>query len=134
MRKGWSWACHRLPGPVPGKIPCWVPSKTTSPLPSPWLGLLRLRGGKPRSFRHVIIVRFPNPLAPDIQIHVSWGTRLCYHCRCYVTQYALIHTYSSLMSLFCYIFDKQDHVGPDMSGLMNTLFSLYVHKLQIDRW
>ena len=26
------------------------------------------------------VVRFPNPLAPDIQIHVSWGTRLvlCY--------------------------------------------------------
>ena len=22
------------------------------------------------------VVRFPNPLAPDIQIHVSWGTRL----------------------------------------------------------
>ena len=80
MRKGWSWACHRLPGPVPGKIPCWVPSKTTSPLPSPWLGLFRLRGGKPRFFCHIIIVRFPNPLAPDIQIHVSWGIRLAVSC------------------------------------------------------
>ena len=24
----------------------------------------------------LIVVRFPNPLAPDIQIYVSWGTRL----------------------------------------------------------
>ena len=24
------------------------------------------------------VVRFPNPLAPDIQIHVSWGTRLVF--------------------------------------------------------
>jgi len=38
----------------------------TPPLALAWLGLFRLRGGKPRSFCHVIIVRFPNPLAPDI--------------------------------------------------------------------
>ena len=30
--------------------------------------------------RSVTLVRFPNPLAPgsDIQIHVSWGTRLSF--------------------------------------------------------
>ena len=26
----------------------------------------------------VSVVKFPNPLAPDIQIHVSWGTRLVF--------------------------------------------------------
>ena len=32
---------------------------------------------KPSDWR---LVRFPNPLAPDIQTHVSWGTRLLGAC------------------------------------------------------
>ena len=28
----------------------------------------------------ISLVWFPNPLAPDIQIHVSWGTRLVFCC------------------------------------------------------
>ena len=30
------------------------------------------------SFDPAVVVMFPNPLAPDIQIHVSWATRLCF--------------------------------------------------------
>ena len=28
----------------------------------------------------ISLVWFPNPLAPDIQMHVSWGTRLGFLC------------------------------------------------------
>ena len=28
----------------------------------------------------ISLVWFPNPLAPDIQMHVSWGTRLDFFC------------------------------------------------------
>ena len=39
-----------------------------------------VRASTARFVRHLLekncLVRFPNPLAPDIQIHVSWGTRL----------------------------------------------------------
>ena len=30
------------------------------------------------SFDPAVVVMFPNPHAPDIQINVSWGTRLCF--------------------------------------------------------
>ena len=30
------------------------------------------------SFDPAVVVMFPNPLAPDIQIYVSWVTRLCF--------------------------------------------------------
>ena len=39
----------------------------------------------------------------------------------------LHNTHSSLMSMYCFIFDKQDHIGPDMFGLKNTLFSLHIN-------
>ena len=32
------------------------------------------------------VIWFPNPLAPDIQIHVSWGTRRPFCRELYVTQ------------------------------------------------